>query len=88
MDKIQLKVQNMIFSWFRLCRVRYYYVYRNWLLLQKYKYIPLKRRLRILFFIPIRLVVYLIISEDRFSLTKYSLEGLRDGILGRSGPYK
>jgi rhamnosyltransferase len=64
---------------------RYYYVYRNWILLMNLDYVPTKIKLRTLFLIPLRLLVYFIISKDRFYLTKMSLKGIYHGIIQKTG---
>jgi len=64
---------------------RYYYVYRNWLLLMTLDYVPINTKLRILILIPIRLLVYFIVSKDRFYLTKMSLKGIFHGVIKKTG---
>lgn len=66
---------------------RYYYVYRNWLLLMRFNYVPVRIKMRILLLMPIRLAVYFIVSKDRYYLTKMSLKGLYDGLIRKDGRF-
>ena len=73
---------------FTLCSpFRLYSVYRNWLLATREPSLPLSYKLKRMLVMPIRFLVYAF-SNNRLLRVKYMLEGIRDGIIGRKGPYK
>ncbi|TBM13619.1 glycosyltransferase family 2 protein [Hafnia alvei] len=73
---------------FTLCSpFRLYFVYRNWLLAMREPSFPLRYKIKRMFVMPMRFLVYAF-SDNRLLRIKYMIEGIRDGFIGRSGPYK
>lgn len=66
---------------------RLYYVYRNWLLATREVSFPLKYKLKKLFVMPCKFIIYAF-SDNGLSRVKYMLQGIRDGLKGVSGPYR
>lgn len=64
---------------------RYYYVYRNYLLLAKERYVPI--RWKVMEFLRlIQMAIFIIFfGDDRRESFKYIYHGIADGLIGRSG---
>ncbi|WP_312283787.1 glycosyltransferase family 2 protein [Candidatus Igneacidithiobacillus taiwanensis] len=64
---------------------RYYYVYRNYLLLSKERYIPTKWKVMEFFRLIQMLVFIIFFGDDREESFKFIVRGIADGLAGRSG---
>ncbi|WP_429011867.1 glycosyltransferase family 2 protein [Aeromonas veronii] len=68
--------------------VRLYYQFRNILVLLRRDYVPLYWKIRSIFSISVRFIVFGFIQRDSNERMKYMLKGFRDGIAKRMGEYK
>lgn len=68
--------------------LRKYYMTRNNLLIFRFKWIPLGYRIRILLITIFRTPIYLYDMKFDAKYIKYTLNGLYDGLLNKSGSYK
>lgn len=66
---------------------RLYYVYRNWLFSNREPSFPLKYKIKKLFIMPCKFMIYMF-SDEGVSRVKFMLKGIWDGLLGNTGPYR
>ncbi|HHA2046470.1 TPA: glycosyltransferase family 2 protein [Enterobacter cloacae] len=66
---------------------RLYYVYRNWLLANREISFPLKYKIKKLFVMPCKFIIYAL-SDNGLARIKFMLQGIRDGLKGVSGPHR
>lgn len=66
---------------------RLYYVYRNWLLANREVSFPLKYKIKKLFVMPCKFIIYAL-SDNGLTRVKFMLQGIRDGLKGVSGPHR
>lgn len=65
--------------------LRRYYLSRNSIYMLKQPYISIGYKLRESVFNIVRIIIYAMISSERFKYLKYSFRGLKDGIQGKFG---
>lgn len=68
--------------------IRHYYQYRNALLLNKMKHVPLKWKIKRTLIHLLKPIFFLCFYNKRIERFKYFAKGIKDGILGRSGKIK
>ncbi|WNL45284.1 glycosyltransferase family 2 protein [Dyella sp. BiH032] len=66
--------------------VRFYYKYRNFLLMWRLSYVPLRWKLRACWYWIGQFYAYVFFSPDRWKNLSMIAKGIRDGMLGRTGP--
>lgn len=66
---------------------RLYYVYRNWLLSNREIAFPLKYKIKKMFVMPCKFIIYTF-SDNGFIRLKFMLKGIVDGLKGVTGPYR
>lgn len=64
--------------------IRLYYVYRNWIFSLRLPYFPMKYKLKLLAFMPIKILIFSMINpgKERFNFIR---KGIVDGVRGRYG---
>lgn len=65
--------------------LRRYYLIRNSFIISRLNYIPFGYKFRELFFNFIRFFIFIVISNEKKQVLKFSLQGFFDGIKGRKG---
>ena len=66
--------------------VRFYYKYRNFLLMWRLSYVPFRWKWRACWYWCGQFYVYVLFSPNRWKNLSMIVRGIRDGILGRTGP--
>lgn len=61
---------------------RLYYVYRNWIFSLREPHFPFGRKLKLLFFIPVKFCLFSLVKPRRERM-KYMIKGIKDGIFKR-----
>ncbi|MFX4276707.1 glycosyltransferase family 2 protein [Aliarcobacter butzleri] len=65
--------------------IRHYYQYRNALLLNKMKHVPLKWKIKRILIHLFKPIFFLCFYNKRIERIKYIIKGIKDGVLGKSG---
>jgi rhamnosyltransferase len=65
--------------------IRHYYQYRNALVLNKMKYVPFKWKIKRTSIHLFKLIFFLCFYDQKLKRFKFIAQGIKDGILGRSG---
>lgn len=65
--------------------IRHYYQYRNALLLNKMKHVPLKWKIKRTWIHLLKPIFFLCFYDKKIERIKYIIKGVKDGIFGRSG---
>jgi rhamnosyltransferase len=68
--------------------IRHYYQYRNAILLNKFKYVPLEWKIKRMFIHSLKIIFFLFFYNKKFQRIKYAFKGIKDGLLGKSGKIK
>jgi len=68
--------------------LRRYFLVRNSFYMLRKEYVPLGYKLRELTFNLLRIAVGLVFTSDRYSTLKYTVMGIKDGVLGKFGPLR
>lgn len=68
--------------------LRRYYLIRNSFIISKLNYIPFGYKLRELVFNLLRFFIFILISENKKEVLKFSLQGFHDGVKGKVGKRK
>lgn len=64
--------------------IRLYYMYRNWIFSLRLPYFPIKYKLKLLAFMPVKILIFSMMNSGRERFN-FILKGIADGVRGRYG---
>ncbi|WP_221886865.1 hypothetical protein, partial [Vibrio cholerae] len=68
--------------------IRRYFLVRNSFFMIRCSYVPFGYKIREIFLNLIRTLISIFVSKEKLLTTSVALKGVKDGIIGRFGPYR